>query len=117
MRVLGEKAVAGMDAVDVGDLGRAHDGGNVQVALLGLGAADADRFIRELDVQALPVGLGVDRHGADVHLLAGADDPDGNLAAVGHQDFLEHAVWETCWVVVGSAGAAGRRRLLKRVAV
>ena len=40
---------------------------------------------------AVRVRLRVNRHGGDAHLLAGADDPKRDLAAVGDQDLAEHA--------------------------
>ena len=41
-------------------------------------------------VQRVRVGLGVDGHGRDAELAAGADDAHGDLAAVGDEDLLEH---------------------------
>ena len=37
-------------------------------------------------MQGLFIRLGVDGDGGDAHLLAGPDDPDGDLAPVGDQD-------------------------------
>src|SRR5262249_60425426 len=37
------------------------------------------------------VGLGEDGDGLDAEVLAGADDPQGDLAPVGDKDALEHA--------------------------
>ena len=42
-------------------------------------------------MEGVAVELGVDGDGGDPQLAAGADDPDGDLAAVGDQDLLEHA--------------------------
>jgi len=36
------------------------------------------------------VGGGMHRHGADAHLAAGAVDPEGDFAAIGDEDLLEH---------------------------
>ena len=66
--VLAEQAVAGMDGVDIGDLGGGDDGGDVEVALGGARRADADGLVGKLDVQAVPVRLAVDGDGADAHL-------------------------------------------------
>ena len=41
-------------------------------------------------VQRLGVGLGVDGHGRDAQLAAGADDAHGDLAPVGDEDLVEH---------------------------
>ncbi len=45
--VLAQKAVAGMDGVDIGDFGGADDGGNIEIAARALGGADADGLIGE----------------------------------------------------------------------
>ena len=77
-----------MDGVDVGDLGRADDRRNIQIAARALGRTDADRLVGETHVQAVAVGLGVHGHRLDAQLLAGADDPQRDFAAVGDEDFL-----------------------------
>ena len=40
-------------------------------------------------MERFPVGLRVDGHRADAHLAAGPDDPDGDLPAIGDEDFSE----------------------------
>ena len=92
VRVLREQSVAGMNGVDVGDLGGADDGGNIQIALRQLRRADADGFVGKADVQRVPVGVAVDRDRADAQLLARADDAQRDLAAIGYQNFLKHDV-------------------------
>ena len=90
--VLRQQAVAGMDRIHVGDFRRADHGGNVQIALRQLRRADADGLVGKAHVQGVAVGLAVDRDRADAQFLAGADDPQRNLTAIGDQDFLEHAI-------------------------
>ena len=90
LRVLAEEAIAGVDGLDVGDLGRRDDRGDVQVAVCGGCWADADRLISEAQVQAVFVGLAVNRDRLDAQVLAGAQDPERDLAAIGDQDALEH---------------------------
>src|SRR3989338_563981 len=85
--VLREEAVAGMDAVHVGDLGRADDGRDVQIALLGSRSAHADRFVRQPHVEAVAVRFRIDGDRPDVHFFAGPYDPDGDLPPVGDEDF------------------------------
>ena len=97
--VLGQEAVARVDGVGAGDLGRGDDARDVQVALARRRRPDADLLVGEAHVQRLAVGLGVDGDGADAELLAGADDPQRDLAAVGDQDLAEH---------VSAPPAAGR---------
>ncbi len=42
-------------------------------------------------MEGVPVGLRVDGDRRDAELLACRDDPEGDLAPVGDEDFLEHA--------------------------
>ena len=51
--------------------------------------ADAYRFVCQAQVHQLLVGLGVDGYGLDPHFLAGTQDPQGDFAAVGDQDFFQ----------------------------
>ena len=90
VRVLAQEAVAGVDRLDVGHLGGGDDPGDVQVAVGAGGLADADRPVGQRQVRRVAVGLRVDGDDLDAQLLAGADDPQGDLAAVGHQDSLKH---------------------------
>ncbi len=50
-----------------------------------------NRFIRHLNMQRVPIGIGIDGHGLDAHPAGGLDDPAGDFAAIGDQDSLEHA--------------------------
>ena len=52
--------------------------------------ADADGLVGQLDVARVLVGLRVHGDRLDAHLAGGLDDPAGDLAPVGDQDFLEH---------------------------
>jgi hypothetical protein len=52
--------------------------------------ADGVRLVRGADVQGGAIGVAVDRHGGDPHLVERARDADCDLAAVGDQDFAEH---------------------------
>src|SRR5439155_10165884 len=68
----------------------ADDAGGVEVALGRGGGGDADGVVGEVEVGGVAVGLAVDGDDLDAQLLAGPDDPQGDLAAVGDQDALEH---------------------------
>ena len=46
--------------------------------------------VGHLDVQGVPVGLGIDGDRLDAHPARGLDDPAGDFAAIGNQDTLEH---------------------------
>jgi hypothetical protein len=79
-----------MDRVGAGDLGGADHRRDIEVAVGAARWTDADVFVCELDVQLILVCLGKDGDGLDAELAAGVDDPEGNLAAIGDQDLLEH---------------------------
>src|SRR5690606_26104514 len=89
--VLREEAVARVDGHGVGDLGRADDRGDVEVALGGGRGTDAHGLVGEQHVLLLAVLLGEDRDGADPELAAGAQDAQRDLAAVGDYDLFQHA--------------------------
>ncbi len=88
--IFGKQAVAGMDGVHVCDFGRADHRRNVEITLRQLRRPDANRLVGKAHVQRIPVGLAVDRDRADAEFLARANDAQGNLAAIRHQNFLEH---------------------------
>ena len=54
--------------------------------------SNADRFIGELHVQRINIGFRINCQGANAQFLAGANNPQGDLAAVGDENFLEHVV-------------------------
>ena len=84
--VLGQKAVAGMDGVRSGALGGVKDGGDVEIGAGRRGRAKTHGGIGLFHVSAAGVGVGIDSHGAQAQLVAGADDAAGDLAAVGDED-------------------------------
>ena len=88
--ILGQQAVAGMDRVHVGDFGGADDSRNIQIALRQRRRADADSFIGKTHVQRVAVGFAIDRDRPDSQLLAGANHPQSNFAAVRNEDLLKH---------------------------
>ena len=88
--VLGQKAVAGMDRVGAVGRRRADNRGDVEVAVLGCGRADTDRFVGHPHVQRVLVGGRIDRDRRDSQFAAGTDDPDCDRAAIRDQQFLEH---------------------------
>ena len=48
-----------------------------------LGVAGPDGLVSELDVHGIHVRLGINGDGLDIELAAGADDAEGNFAAIG----------------------------------
>ena len=90
LRVLGEKSVAGMDGVCAGARGDVENLLNVEIGLGRCGCADGISLIGLADVQRGAIDVRVDGNRGNSHLVAGADDAHGNLAAIGDENFLEH---------------------------
>ena len=82
--VLGQKTVARMNRLHVADLGGADDAVDLQIAVGGLGRADAIGLVGQFEVGGAAVGLAEDGHGFDAQLAAGANDPQGDLTAIGN---------------------------------
>ena len=61
-----------------------------EVAVGTAGAADADGFVGQLHLEGLAVGLGVNGESLDAEFAAGAHDAQGDFAAVGDEDILNH---------------------------
>src|SRR5664280_402562 len=103
--VLRKETVAGVDGVTAGDDRGGDDCGRGEVASLGVGRPDADRFVGQLSGQAFAIGLAVGDDGADAESPAGAQDPQRYLAAVGNQDLAEHQAFPATATASGPAGA------------
>jgi hypothetical protein len=88
--VLRQEPIAGVDRLRVGDLGGGDDRRHVQVALARGRRADADRFVRHRHVLEVAVDGGMHRDRTDAECMAGAQDAQRDLAAVGDDDFIEH---------------------------
>ena len=89
--VLGKEAVAGVDGVGGVAAGGIEDVVDAEVAFGGGAGADATGLVGEADVEGGAVGVGEDRDRGDGHFAEGADDADGDLAAIGDEDLAEHA--------------------------
>ena len=88
--VFREETVARMDGIDVGDLGRADDAVDLQVAIGAGRRADADGFVGELNVERIDVGLGENSDGFYAEFAAGPQNAQGNFATIGDEDFSKH---------------------------
>ena len=87
--VLRKESVAGVDGLRAGAPGGRDDGVDGQVALPGRRGTDADRDVGLGDVAGAGVGVAEHRDRADPHRAQRADDPHGDLAAVGDQNGVE----------------------------
>ena len=89
-RILREKPVARVYGVGAGRARGLEQPRHREVAVVRRRRSDGDGPIRGRDVRRLGVGGGVHRDALDPELGAGADDADGNLAAVGNQQATDH---------------------------
>ena len=88
--ILGEEAVAGVDRVDVVLFRERDDPGDVEIGFDGTFAgADLVGFVGLEAMQAEAIFLGIDGDGAQSEFGGGAKDADGDLAAVGGEQFLD----------------------------
>ena len=81
-----QKAVTGMNRLDVGNLGSAYDTRDIQIALGALSRADTYRLVGELQVRSASVGLGVNGHRLDAKLVTGPDYSKGYFTTVCYKD-------------------------------
>jgi hypothetical protein len=80
---LGEKSVSGMERRGPALFGGADQGLGGEITL---GRPERHGFARELDMRRVPVGIREDGHRGDLHLVQGAQNPAGNLPAVGDEN-------------------------------
>ena len=117
--VLGDEAVAGMDGLAAGRLGRRDERRDAEVALGGGRRADPHRAVGEPDVQRVLVRGRVDRDRLDAELVQGADHADGDLPPVRYEDAVEHdgSLW-SAWTSRGqleeTSTDSSKRRLVRR---
>ncbi len=90
MGVLGQEPVAGMDGIDIADLRRADDAIDFEITLLTGGFTDTDRLVGELHMERIDIRRRIDRQRLDPKFLAGADDAQSNLAAIGDEYLIKH---------------------------
>ena len=91
-RVFGQEAVARMHGVGAGDLAGREQRGDVEIGILRGRRPDADAFVGQPHMHRVGVGGGMHGHGLDAELLAGAQHAQCDFAAIGYEDFVEHAV-------------------------
>ena len=90
LRVLGQKPVARVDGLGAGVLRGGDDAGHHQVALVGGSGPDAHRLIGIVHGQRVLVLGGEHRDGLHAELFGRAHDAQGDFAAIGDKDLVEH---------------------------
>ena len=96
--VLGEEPIAGMDRLRSGASRDLEQTLLVEVTLGGRARADQVRLVGHGDMEGAPVGLRVDGDRSDPKLAEGAKDANGDLSAIGHENFREgrHGPYSPC---------------------
>src|SRR5438132_1613261 len=84
------EAVAGADGVGPAHLRRGEDGGNVEITLFRRRWTDAERLVRESDVQRVRIRGGMHGDGLHAELARRADHPQRDLTPVGDEDAVKH---------------------------
>lgn len=97
--VLGEEAVPGVHGVRARAQGGLHDQVAAQIRVRGRRPRQPYRLVGHTRVEGVLVGVRVHGDGPDPQLTAGAEDPAGDLAPIGHEDRSNH--WDL---------TSGRRR-------
>src|SRR5438046_9946565 len=85
MRILREEPITGMNRIDIANLGCAHDAIDFQITLGARRRADADGFIRKLNVQRIDVRFRINRQSANAELFARSNEPQLDLPDIGKQ--------------------------------
>jgi hypothetical protein len=88
--VLGQEPVARVHRVGARDLGGCDERGDVQIRARGSRGTYADRLVGGLDVEGVPVDRRMNGHRRHTQLLAGRDDPEGDLPTVRDEDLAKH---------------------------
>ena len=86
--VFGEEAVAWMNRIGARSLSDLDDFVDAQVTVTRRARANRPRLVRQTHVQRCAIAFGVNRYGGDAHVATGTNDPNRNLAAVGHQNLV-----------------------------
>jgi hypothetical protein len=83
----GQKAIAGVNGVTAEALGNGEHFVGIAVAA---GPENFHRLIGQPHMQRIPIGMDIECHGGDAQVPATADNPDGDFAAIGDQNFGKH---------------------------
>ena len=90
IRVLGEKSIARMYGVDVGDLGGADHVGDIQITVGAACRSYTYGFVGKAHVQSIAVRFRINRHRGDIQFLARTDHTQGDFTTIRYQYLAEH---------------------------
>ena len=101
--VFRQEPVPWMDRLGAGLSGRFQDRVHVQVAVVRRGLPHQDRFVGHLNMKSIFVGSGVYGYGGDLQFVAGANNPAGDLTAVGDQNLGKQKSPSYRWLLDASS--------------
>ena len=81
-----------MNGVAAGAARDVHDLVDAQITFARRARADGVGFVGQADVEGFAVGFAENGDGSNAEFAASAQDAHGDFAAIGNQDFFEHAV-------------------------
>ena len=90
IRVLGQETVTRMDGFGAGFFRNRNNCLKFEITFSGRRGADQAGLVGLAHMQGVTVGLGIDGDRAHAHPFRGADNPTGDLPAIGDQDRTEH---------------------------
>src|SRR5712664_3198701 len=89
-RIFGKKTVTRVDGVDALLFCQSYDSRDVQIGFdRALASADLIRLVSLEAMQGEPVFLRINGHGAQAELVGGAEDSNGDFAAIGGEQFAD----------------------------
>ncbi len=97
-----QEAIAGMDGFGTAIEGSLNDGIALQIALGGRSRTEPHRLAGPQHMGGVSVGIGIDRDRGNAEPVEAAQDPAGDLAAIGDQDLAEHQDHTSTSIGVGS---------------
>jgi len=89
-RVFGKEAITRMDRLRTRGLGGGNDLLTDQIGFARRRRPDMHRLVRLTHMQRLGIGIRIDCDGANAHRARSADDPTGDLAAIGDEEGGDH---------------------------
>ena len=88
--VLRKEAIAGVDGLGPGLLGRGDDLGGVEIGLGRRRRADPDRLVGHVHMESITVGVGIDGDRRDAEPPRRFHDAAGDFAPIGNEKLGEH---------------------------
>src|SRR5690606_33598301 len=91
-RVFRKKSISGMHRHGSGLLAGLDDLFDIEIAFCRRRGPNRNGFVGHPNMKSVSVGLRIDGHRPNAHPPGGLDDPAGDLATIGYEDFRKHLV-------------------------